>query len=367
MIAVFVLALGALSLVSVQAKQAPYGRKHQACIVKSIRKSWTDLTAIEKQDYIDADLCLMSLPPKSGIKGATSRWDELQYAHAAQARYVHNVGAFLPFHRYFVTVHEHLLRAECNYTGPLPYWDEPLDVGDISRSSLFSGEPSFGGNGTGSNNCIADGPFVNVTLHFKEDLNTTDYCISRSLNNMAFSAAARANVEACLVHQNFGDAWRCLEAKPHGAGHGGVLGTMINILLSPGDPVFYLHHGYLDRVWWRWQSLNLTTRLIEIAGNNTPVFNFPPDGFNFTVPPPFGGNGTGVPPFGGNGTGVPPFGGGGGFAMPPANKAFEDYFNDGGNATTLNHTLWSAGIMENVTIADVMNPEEGFVCADYQL
>lgn len=32
----------------------------------------------------------------------------------------HTQGAFLPFHRYFVTVHEHLLRAECNYTGPLP-------------------------------------------------------------------------------------------------------------------------------------------------------------------------------------------------------------------------------------------------------
>ncbi|KAI0452667.1 Di-copper centre-containing protein [Xylaria acuta] len=339
MATIFILALSVLSLVFVQADQAPYERKHAACIAKSIRKSWADLTATEKQNYLDADLCLMSLPPKSGIKGATSRWDELQYSHAAQARYVHNVGAFLPFHRYFITVHEHLLRAECNYTGPLPYWDEPLDVGNIAGSSLFSGEPSFGGSGTGRNNCIADGPFVNITLHFKQDLSTTDYCISRVLNDVAFSAAARANVETCLEHENFGDAWRCLEGKPHSAGHGGVLGTMIDILLSPGDPVFYLHHGYLDRVWFDWQSRNLTTRLIEIAGNNTPEFTFPPGG-GF---------------------------GGGGFTMPPANKAFENYFNDGGNVTTLNHTLWSAGIMENITIADVMNPEEGFVCADYLL
>ncbi|KAI1735823.1 Di-copper centre-containing protein [Xylaria scruposa] len=365
MIFVFVIALSALSLIFVRADQAPYERKHATCVTKSLRKSWTDLTAAEKQDYLDADLCLMSSPPQSGIKGAASRWDELQYAHAAQARYVHSVGAFLPFHRYFVTAHEHLLRAECNYTGPLPYWDEPLDVGNISRSSLFSGEPSFGGNGTGSDHCIADGPFANVTLHFKEDLNTTNYCISRVLNDQAFSAAARANVETCLEKNNYADTWRCLEGKPHGAGHGGVFGTMINVLLSPGDPVFYLHHGYLDRVWWSWQSRNLTTRLFEIAGNNTPEFTLPP-GFNFTGPPPFGGNGTGLPPFGGNGTGAPPFGGGG-FSMPAANKAFEDYFNDGGNVTTLNHTLWSAGIMENVTIADVMNPEEGFVCADYLL
>ncbi|KAJ2996614.1 hypothetical protein NUW58_g917 [Xylaria curta] len=386
MILTTALVLSALPLAFAQAGQAPY-KRDIACTTKSIRKSWTDLTKGEKQNYIDADLCLMSLPPKSGIKGATSRWDELQYAHAAQARYVHNVGAFLPFHRYFVTVHEHLLRTECDYNGPLPYWDEPLDVGNITRSSLFTGEPSFGGNGVGSDNCIADGPFANITLHFKEDLNTTDYCIARSLNDFAFSGAARTNVDACLKHDTFVDAWRCLEGNPHNAGHGGVLGTMINILLSPGDPVFYLHHGYLDRLWWEWQSRNLSMRLTDVAGSNTPEFTFPPGGFpgNGTGPPfggfpggngtgpPFGGfpggNGTG-PPFGGfpggNGTG-PPFGGGGGFVMPAPDKAFEDHFNDGGNVTTLSHTLWSAGIMENVTIADVMNGEEGFVCADYLL
>lgn len=51
----------------------------------------TDLTTVEKQTYIDADLCLMALPAKSGIKGAVSRWDELQYVHAAQGRYIHHV------------------------------------------------------------------------------------------------------------------------------------------------------------------------------------------------------------------------------------------------------------------------------------
>jgi tyrosinase len=125
---------------------------------------------------------------------------------------------------------------------------------------------------------------------------------------------------------------------------------MVNILLSPGDPIFYLHHGYLDRLWWDWQSRNLTSRLSEIAGNNTVTFSRP---FNFT----------------GNFTGPPPFGSGPGFnfTMPPPNRAIEDYFNDSGNITTLNHTLWSAGLVDNVTVADVMNPLEGFVCADYLL
>jgi hypothetical protein len=29
---------------------------------------------------------------------------------------------------------------------------------------------------------------------------------------------------------------------------------------SPGDPLFYLHHGMIDRTWWIWQSLDKKTR-----------------------------------------------------------------------------------------------------------
>ncbi|KAH9904731.1 Di-copper centre-containing protein [Xylariomycetidae sp. FL2044] len=368
------LALGALPLIA--AIQTPYVRTDADCTTRTQRKSWSALTDDEKRDYLNADLCLMAAPPRSGIPGAVNRWEELQYAHIAQSDYIHGVGAFLPFHRYFVTAHEHLLRTECNYTGPLPYWDEPSDVGDIAGSDLWDAELGFGGNGTGTDLCIADGPFANLTLHYTEDLSSTStYCISRYLNDRSFSSAAQPNVDLCMSKTNYLDAWRCLEGLPHGAGHGGVMGVMVNPLLSPGDPVFYLHHGYLDKLWWDWQSGDLETRLDAIAGNNTAGdFGFGGGGgfgFNFTGPPTgFPGPGLG----GGNGTwnftappGFPPSNGS--FPFPglnrTLNKAFTDYFNDGGNTTTLNHTLWSANILENVTIADVMDIRGGFVCAEF--
>jgi tyrosinase len=32
-------------------------------------------------------------------------------------------------------------------------------------------------------------------------------------------------------------------------------------MTSPGDPVFYFHHGALDRLWWLWQMQDPDNRL----------------------------------------------------------------------------------------------------------
>lgn len=39
-----------------------------------------------------------------------------------------------------------------------------------------------------------------------------------------------------------------------------------DVFTSPGDPVFYLHHAMIDRVWWIWQLQDLDTRLTAVAG-----------------------------------------------------------------------------------------------------
>jgi hypothetical protein len=50
------------------------------------RKAWHNLADDEKAAYIDAELCLMRSPPKTGHPLAQNRWDEFTIAHEIQTR-----------------------------------------------------------------------------------------------------------------------------------------------------------------------------------------------------------------------------------------------------------------------------------------
>jgi tyrosinase len=45
----------------------------------------------------------------------------------------------------------------------------------------------------------------------------------------------------------------------HGRGHGYVGGDMDGSSASPNDPVFFLHHAQVDRLWAAWQDENLAS------------------------------------------------------------------------------------------------------------
>jgi tyrosinase len=89
-----------------------------------------------------------------------------------------------------------------------------------------------------------------------------------------------------------------LEGGPHGAIHsaiGGDMGpnTSPNGKIIPpstlhrssdtadiSDPIFFLHHAQIDRLWWLWQEESPKTRYTEFSGYKTP------DQFDGTTPPP---------------------------------------------------------------------------------
>lgn len=104
---------------------------------------------------------------------------------------------------------------------------------------------------------------------------------------------------------------------------------MTNVALSPGDPIFWLHHTWLDSNWWSWQLKNLSYSLTAIGGSNSPSL------------------------------------GGLAGSSDAESAAFLDYDGDSSNVTTLNHTLWMVAVSENLTAGDVMDVRQWPSCAEY--
>lgn len=108
-------------------------------------------------------------------------------------------------------MHELALQNICGYKGAHPYWDELTDYAtndNMREAAIFDPDTGFGGNGTGKNSCVADGPFKNLTLHMSNHhARGNSFCLSRDFDQDSFAEEAAANVEECFGYQNYTDSW----------------------------------------------------------------------------------------------------------------------------------------------------------------
>jgi tyrosinase len=63
----------------------------------------------------------------------------------------------------------------------------------------------------------------------------------------------------------------------HSSGHFSIWGDPGgDVYVSPGEPVFWLHHGQIDRHWWMWANYleaEVKTRTNAYEGESDPVFS----------------------------------------------------------------------------------------------
>ncbi|RBQ89001.1 hypothetical protein VDGD_07137 [Verticillium dahliae] len=316
----------------------PAAEKRQSqCTQPTQRRAWHTLADEEKKAYIDAELCLMGKEATLGLRGAVTKFDELQSVHVAQAELTHSVGAFLPFHRLLMRAHEYLLETECGYTGGQPYWQEQLDAGNFKNSILLDPQTGFGGDGD-DRDCVTDGPFANYVNRVGPGYTVQDSCIVRRIDDSQSAMSVQENVDVCLSQPSWATAWPCIENEPHRGGHNGVGGQMSNPISSPGDPLFYLHHTWLDKVWWDWQKQDLPNRLSDMGGRNLQ-----------------GGNEDGPGPCNGERL----------FGPLPDDLPAPRIEGDSGCGTTLQHNLVMYGIVADRSIGDMMDIQGEHLCYEY--
>ncbi|KAF2832917.1 Di-copper centre-containing protein [Ophiobolus disseminans] len=242
------------------------------------RHAWHTLTPAQNSSYISAELCLMHTPSKLSLPGTTSRYEELQAVHQLE----------------------------------MMQW--------------------FGGDGRPQDGCITNGPFVNFTNHLGPAYAYTSHCVTRRFNETCSAQTAQVFVDECVAKGDWLGAWTCIEGKPHTGGHGGVGGLMLDAVVSPRDPLFYLHHTWLDKIWADWQVRDLPKRLSEMGGDNVQ------DEGNLPLP-------------------FPP--------RPDSIPKSTGADGDPGNVTTLEHVLNMYGNGPNRTIGEVMDIWDGVLRYEY--
>jgi hypothetical protein len=195
----------------------------------------------------------------------------------------HRGPAFLPWHRYFCRELELLLQTKKpNCT--LPYWDWAADAASPSAAAIWNTNPAqriyIGGDGSGPGGTVTTGPFAGWTALVENAMGnlvprpggilrafgspTTGIPVFPSaaqvddaVLNMAVYDTAPWRTASVGSFRNRLEGW----AQTLPGENGSQLHNRVHIWVggdmgpgtSPNDPVFFLHHCNVDRIWARWQ------------------------------------------------------------------------------------------------------------------
>jgi hypothetical protein len=179
------------------------------------RRDYRDLTFAEKQRFINA----LYDAKARGVVDAFANEHDVHFSHG------HQNSSFLPWHREFLRRFEAELQVY-DARVMLPYWNSSND--QSTSSALW--DNSFLGQFDSA------------------------WGLGRNLGNSG-SLAAPGTVDNVLGETTYDIFWDRLEGEVHNGPHGWVGGEMATSR-SPRDPVFFLHHTYIDMLWAQWQLRN---------------------------------------------------------------------------------------------------------------
>ncbi|MFI6687274.1 tyrosinase family protein [Streptomyces sp. NPDC050485] len=233
------------------------------------RKNQSTLTSAERKAFVNA---VLELKKRGG-------YDELVRTHIdfyvsdgdGGLRVAHMTPSFLPWHRQFLLQFERSLQ-QINPRVTVPYWDWTRDN---SPASYLWADDFMGGNGRRGDLQVMTGPFAYAHGNWEIRANVTeDRFLARDLGrpNDPVILPPPADVLRALADPVYDVApWNStsrtgfrnqIEGWTPGSGnarfrthnqvHRWVNGTMLGAA-AVNDPVFWLHHAFIDRLWSSWQ------------------------------------------------------------------------------------------------------------------
>ncbi|KAI0126093.1 hypothetical protein BJ170DRAFT_685337 [Xylariales sp. AK1849] len=243
----------------------------------NVRYEWRQYSASDRLAFVQAVKCLMNKPASGNFPPATSRYEDFVRLHQNYMPNVHNNAKFLLWHRYYLWTFEQVLRTECGFNRAMVWWDETLDAGKFAQSDMFTNTQYFGHlpakDSNGNAVCITDGQFAGLTCNIGPGSATSPHCLNRAVDETATAQCSSDYMNTCNQRNNYADFETCIEYGPHGYGHNGIGGVMSDVSASPSDPIFWMHHTFIDhgyRIWQNQDSSRIST-LNGVDHNNNPL------------------------------------------------------------------------------------------------
>jgi hypothetical protein len=207
----------------------------------------------------------------------------------------HRGPAFLPWHRYFCRELELALQKKRpNVT--LPYWNWAADEANPIGAALWNTNPAqriyIGGDGAGPGGTVTTGPFAGWTALI-ENLSGTlvprpggiirelglatfgnpDFPTSQQVNdavaNLTVYDTSPWRTSSTGSFRNRLEGWLSLAGENNSQMHNRIhiwVGGDMGPGTSPNDPVFFLHHCNVDRIWALWQTAHPAAAYLPASG-----------------------------------------------------------------------------------------------------
>lgn len=217
------------------------------------RRDIRDLSPTEVQEW---QSIISNLIVERDSSTDTSFWDTLVQVHIAFTTEAHRGSYFLPWHRLFLLVLENAIRGRGFPNFALPYWDWSVDADDAALSELWS--PFYIGGATQNTATngplpIPNGPFAGTTARFP-----TFHTVLRNFSSGVPGGMRELVGEPIIdliVNLTTFASFAINTELAHDIVHVGIGGDMGVVNSAPNDPVFYLHHAFVDSIYSRRQAI----------------------------------------------------------------------------------------------------------------
>ena len=225
------------------------------------RRNIDCITSDQLHDLREALAAMFELPPED-----EHSFERIAGLHGQPwpSYCMHGYPGFLTWHRAYMEVFEKALRC-FNSNVALPFWDW--------SSGPSTGVPAACSSATYVNRSGDTVPNPLYAGPIPASLGGGMTSRSGGIDTRSFDARADG-AQTALANPSFSGFQSSMNG-PHGGVHVDVGGQMGTVSYAGFDPIFYLHHCNVDRVWAQWQSSHTTALPVNEAALELEPFNMP--------------------------------------------------------------------------------------------